>query len=60
MEKEIVIIDGARIAIGKFNGSLKDFGATELAIILIKKSVNKKYLYKVIVDEVMYFTKINV
>jgi len=53
LEKEIVIIDGARTAIGKFNGSLKDFGATDLAAIVIKGLLDKTSIDKASVDEVI-------
>ena len=53
MEKEIVIIDGVRTAIGKFNGSLKDFGATDLAAIVIKGLLDKTSIDKASVDEVI-------
>ena len=41
MKDEIVIIDGARTAIGSFNGSLKNFEAHDLGGIAIKGLIDK-------------------
>ena len=37
--KEVVIVSGARTAVGNFGGSLKDLKAAELGAIAIKEAV---------------------
>jgi acetyl-CoA C-acetyltransferase len=55
MEKEnIVIVSGCRTAIGKFGGSLKDFGASDLGGIVIKEAVKRAGLKPEDIDEVVY------
>ena len=39
MSKEVVVVAGARTAIGGYGGSLKDLGATKLGAIAIKEAV---------------------
>jgi len=53
MEERIVIVSGARTAIGSFGGSLKDFEATDLGGIAIKAAVERAGLQPADVDEVV-------
>jgi acetyl-CoA C-acetyltransferase len=53
MKEDIVIIDGARTAIGNFNGSLKNFEAHDLGGIAIKGLVEKSGIKPELVDEVI-------
>ena len=39
VQKEVVIVRGARTAIGKFGGSLKDVPPTELAALVVRRHV---------------------
>jgi acetyl-CoA C-acetyltransferase len=43
-EREIVILSGARTAIGKYGGSLKDFSPTDLGGMVIKEAVQRSGL----------------
>jgi acetyl-CoA C-acetyltransferase len=49
--ERIVIVSVARTAIGKFNGSLKDFEASDLGGIAIKAAINRAGLAPADVDE---------
>jgi len=51
--KEIVMIDGARTAIGSFDGSLKDFPVTDLGAIAIEEALKRSGVEKEAVDEVI-------
>lgn len=51
--KEVVIVSGARTAIGDLGGSLKDIHPTDLAGIVIKESVNRAGIDGKLVDEVI-------
>jgi acetyl-CoA C-acetyltransferase len=53
MKKNIVIVSGVRTAIGKYNGSLKDYKAVELAGIVIKEVINRAQVDPKLVDEVV-------
>ncbi|HBE76988.1 MAG TPA: acetyl-CoA C-acyltransferase [Firmicutes bacterium] len=53
MKKNIVIVSGVRTAIGKYNGSLKDYKAVELAGIVIKEVINRANVDPKLVDEVV-------
>lgn len=55
MQKEnIVIVSGCRSAVARFNGSLKDFEATDIAGIVIKEAVKRAGLKPEQIDEVVY------
>lgn len=51
--KDIVIIDGARTAIGAFDGSLKDFAVTDLGGMVIEEALKRSGVAKEAVDEVI-------
>jgi acetyl-CoA C-acetyltransferase len=51
--KEVVIVSGARTAIGKFGGSLKDIHPTDLAAHVVKEAVKRAGIEPKIVDEVI-------
>lgn len=51
--KEVVIVSGARTAIGKFGGSLKDVHAIDLAAHVVKESVKRAGLESSSVDELI-------
>jgi acetyl-CoA C-acetyltransferase len=53
MKEDIVIIDGARTAIGNFNGSLKNFEAHDLGGIAIKGLIEKLGIKPELIDEVI-------
>ena len=53
MKEDIVIIDGARTAIGSFNGSLKNFEAHDLGGIAIKGLIEKSGIKPELIDEVI-------
>ena len=50
--KEVVIVSGARTAVGNFGGSLKDFKAAQLGAIAIKEAVKRAGLRPVVSDAV--------
>lgn len=54
MQDKIVLVSGARTAIGSFGGSLKDFKAQELGAIAIKEAVKRAGLEPSDIDEVVY------
>jgi len=41
MSREVVVIDGARTAVGTFGGSLKDFAPTQLASNVVREAVSR-------------------
>ena len=51
--ESIVIVSGARTAVGTFGGSLKDFQATDLGGIAIKNAVERAGLKPEDIDEVV-------
>ena len=51
--KDIVIIDGARTAIGSFSGSLMDFAVTDLGAIAIEEALKRSGVDKSLVNEVV-------
>lgn len=53
MRENIVIVSGARTAIGSFGGSLKDFQATDLGGIAIKEALKRARVAPEDVDEVV-------
>ena len=53
MSNNIVIVEGVRTGIGKYNGSLKDFKAAELGSIVIKEVLNRAKVAPELVDEVV-------
>jgi acetyl-CoA C-acetyltransferase len=53
MKNNIVIVDGVRTAIGKYNGSLKDYKAAELGSIVIKEALIRAKVNSELVDEVV-------
>lgn len=53
MKDSIVIVSGARTAIGRFGGSLKDFEASDLGAVAIRAAVERAGLQPADVDEVV-------
>ena len=53
MKNNIVIVSGARTAVGKFGGSLKDYEATDLGGIAIKAAMERAGLKPEEIDEVV-------
>lgn len=53
MRENIVIVSGARTAIGSFGGSLKDYEATDLGGIVIKEALKRARVAPEDVDEVV-------
>lgn len=53
MDKEIVIIDGARTAFGTFGGTLRDVEATDLAIISAKEALRRSNVEAGMIDAVV-------
>ena len=53
MKDPVVIVSGARTAIGKFGGSLKDFEASDLGAIAIKAALKRAMVAPADVDEVI-------
>ncbi len=53
MKDQIVIVSGARTAIGKFGGSLKDFEASDLGAIAIRAALERAQLAPDQIDEVV-------
>ena len=51
--KDIVITTALRTAIGKYNGSLKEFQAHDLGKAVIKKILNKSKVDAKFIDEVV-------
>ena len=53
MKNNVVIVSGARTAVGKFAGSLKDFEASDLGAIAIRAAVERAGIAPADVDEVV-------
>ena len=53
--KEVVVVSGARTAIGNFGGSLKDTPVVELGALVIKEAIKKVGLKPVSSDELLGF-----
>ena len=51
--ENVVIVSACRTAIGNFNGTLKDFSATELGALAIEEAVRRAGIEKNMVDEVI-------
>lgn len=51
--KEVVIVSGARTAIGRFGGSLKDVHSTDLGAIVVKEAVKRAGISPRDVDELI-------
>ncbi len=51
--ENVVIVSACRTAIGNFNGTLKDFSATDLGAMAIEEAVKRAGLEKKMVDEVI-------
>jgi acetyl-CoA C-acetyltransferase len=51
--KEVVIVSGARTAIGKFGGSLKDVHPVDLAAHVVKEAINRAGIEPKVVDELI-------
>jgi len=50
--KEVVVVSGARTAIGNFGGSLKDVPVVELGALVIKEAIKKAGLKPIVSNEV--------
>lgn len=53
MKEPVVIVSGARTAIGKFGGSLKDFEASDLGAIAVKAAMERAGITPDEIDEVV-------
>ena len=53
MKDNIVIVAGARTAVGKFGGALKDYEASDLGAIVIKEALKRAGVSSDDVDEVV-------
>jgi acetyl-CoA C-acetyltransferase len=51
--REVVIVNGARTAIGGYLGSLQDFGAIDLGIIALKGAIQKAGIDAGLIQEVI-------
>lgn len=51
--KDVVIVSGARTAVGSFNGALSNFTAPQLGAIVIKEAVNRAGIKPEDIDEVL-------
>ncbi len=54
LAKELVIVNGARTAFGKFGGSLKDFSATELGVLASKGAIQRAGVSPSEIDHVVF------
>ncbi|PMS15267.1 acetyl-CoA C-acyltransferase [Trinickia dabaoshanensis] len=54
MNKEVVVVNSARTAIGKFGGSLKDFAPTELGTIVVRETLARAGVEAAHVDHVVF------
>ncbi|MGC9070151.1 MAG: acetyl-CoA C-acetyltransferase [Elusimicrobiales bacterium] len=54
MHENVYIVDGLRTPIGSFGGSLKDFSATKLGEIVVKKIIEKNKIDVNEIDEVIF------
>ena len=52
--KEVVIIDGLRTPFGNFGGSLRNFSAVDLGVIVTKKLFEKLNFSKDAIDHVVF------
>jgi len=50
-EDEVVIISGCRTAVGKFQGSLSEVGATQLGAVVVREAVHRAGIAPALVDE---------
>lgn len=53
--RDVVIVSGARTAVGSFGGSLKGVGAVDLGALVIREAVNRAGLRPVVSDAVRAF-----
>ena len=53
-EREVVVVEAVRTAVGKLGGALKDFQAEELASVVIKSLIDKTKIDVSILDEVVF------
>ena len=53
-DTEVFIISGARTAVGRFGGSLKDYSARELGIIVVKELLRRSKISGDLIDEVIF------
>lgn len=53
MLNNIVIVDGVRTAIGKFEGSLKNFTASQLGTIVVKDLIKRTNIKQELIDELI-------
>ena len=53
MQKEIVLVSGARTAVGSFGGSLKQFETSDLGSFAVKEAVARAGLKPEDIDEVV-------
>lgn len=51
--EDIVIVSGARTAVGKFGGSLKDISAIDMGALVVREAVKRAGIEPVAVDEVI-------
>ncbi len=49
--EDVVIISGCRTPVGKFQGSLSDFSATQLGAIAVREAVKRAHIDAALVDE---------
>lgn len=49
--QDVVIISGCRTPVGKFQGSLSDFSATQLGAIAVREAVKRAHIDAALVDE---------
>lgn len=54
INKELVIVNGARTAFGKFGGTLKDFSATDLGVIAAKGAMERSGVKVEEIDHVVF------
>jgi len=52
--KELVIVNGARTAFGKFGGTVKDFSATDLGVVAAKSAMERSGVKKEDIDHVVF------
>lgn len=54
LNKEIVIVAGARTAFGKFGGTLKDFSAIQLGVFAAQETIKRAGVKPEDVDHVVF------
>lgn len=54
LTKEIVIVNGARTAFGKFGGALKDFSATQLGVFAAQEAIKRSGVKPEEIDHVVF------